>query len=180
MKLWKGTDCSPKYSKGALGILLWAVFPPSDTEKMLNPPTPTHSANGPLRKSCSCSKGFVFASSLGCQRGERSPNENSVCLITMNDTLTDKALLWSSFCISAVTYEANENRGSHSKQAGSPETSFPLYGSWWVNALSLKVLMSWNTGGEGPSCHAQHCCWPRKEKRQYTSSLDPSFSIPNP
>lgn len=53
-----------------------------------------------------------------------------MCLITMDDTLIDKALLWSSSSISAVTYEANENRGSHSEQAGSPEISFPLNGSW--------------------------------------------------
>lgn len=53
-----------------------------------------------------------------------------MCLITMDDTLIDKALLWSSSCISAVTYEANENHGSHSEQAGSPEISFPLNSSW--------------------------------------------------
>lgn len=75
----------------------------------------------------------------------------------------DKVLLWSSSCISAVTYEANENCGSHSEQAGSPEISFPLNGSCWINALSLKVLMSWNTGGEGPTCHEQQCCWPHKK-----------------
>lgn len=53
-----------------------------------------------------------------------------MCLITMVDTLTDKALLWSSSFISAVTFEANESHGSHSEQAGSPEISFPLNGSW--------------------------------------------------
>lgn len=83
---------TPQYSGGALGTLLGAAFLPADEGKSaLDPPTPTHAANGALRKPCSCSQGF-FSSSLGCQRGERSPKENSACLMTVDDILTDKAL----------------------------------------------------------------------------------------
>lgn len=57
------------------------------TRKKCSKSTYSNSAYSPLSKSCSCSPNFFFTSSLGCQRGERSPNENCVCLITTDDTL---------------------------------------------------------------------------------------------
>lgn len=35
---------------------------------------------------------LFFPGSLGYQRGDRKPKENSACLMTMDDILTDKAL----------------------------------------------------------------------------------------
>ena len=45
-----------------------------------------------LRESPAFALRALFSSSLGCQRGERSPKESSACLMTMDDILTDKVL----------------------------------------------------------------------------------------